>query len=96
VIAETVARHLGLSLDQNEETEAPTNPETEAPTEPETEALTDAPTEAPTDPVTDAPIDNKPADTESPADKKGCGASLGLLSVLMLSVCAAFALKRGR
>ena len=94
-IAKAVAQHLGLSLDQNEETEAPTNPETEAPTESETEAPADAPTEAPTDPVTEAP-GNKPADTDSSADKKGCGASMGLLSVLVLSACAAFALKRRR
>jgi hypothetical protein len=96
-IAKAVARHLGLSLDQNEETEAPTNPETEAPTEPETEEPTVAPTEAPADPVTEDPTDtptDKPADTDAPADKKGCGAAMGLLSVLMLSVCAAFALKR--
>ena len=39
---------------------------------------------------------DKPADTDAPADKKGCGASLGLLSVLMMSVCAAFVLKRSR
>ena len=90
-----MARHLGLSLDQNEETEAPTNLETEAPTEPETEEPTAAPTEAPTDPVTDASTDNS-ADTNAPADKKGCGASIGLLSVLALSVYAAFALKRRR
>ena len=95
VIAEAVAQHLGLSLDQNEETEAPTNLETEAPTEPETEEPTAAPTEAPTDPVTDASTDNS-ADTNAPADKKGCGASMGLLSVLVLSACAAFALKRRR
>jgi lysophospholipase L1-like esterase len=94
-IAKAVAQHLGLSLDQNEETEAPTAPEIEAPTEPETEEPTDAPTEAPTDPVPEAPTD-KPADTVASADKKGCGASVGLLSVLILSVCAAFALKQRR
>ena len=96
-IAKAVAQYLGLSLDQNEETEAPTAPETETSTEPETEAPTeaptDAPTEAPTDPVPETPTD-KPADTGAPADKKGCGASVGLLSALMLLVCAAFALKR--
>ena len=106
-IAKAVAQHLGLSLEQSEDTEAPTEPVTEAPTEPETEAPTDpeteepteAPTEAPTDPITEAPTEaptDKPADTDAPADKKGCGASLGLLSVLMMSVCAAFVLKRSR
>ena len=106
-IAKAVAQHLGLSLDQSEDTEAPTDPETEAPTDPETEAPTDpeteepteAPTEAPTDPMTEAPTEaptDKPADTDALADKKGCGASLGLLSVLMMSVCAAFVLKRSR
>ncbi len=102
-IAKAVAQHLGLSLDQSEDTDAPTEPETKTPTDPETEAPTDpeteepteAPTEAPTDPITEAPTD-KPADTDAPADKKGCGASLGLLSVLIMSVCAAFALKRSR
>ena len=83
VIAAALAQHLGLSLDQNEETEVPTPAETETPTE----VPTELPTEAPTD---------KPADTDAPADKKGCGASLGLLSVLMMSVCAAFVLKRSR
>ena len=106
-IAKAVAQHLGLSPEQSEDTEAPTDPETEAPTDPETEAPTDpeteepteAPTEAPTDPITEAPTEapaDKPADTDAPADKKGCGASLGLLSVLMMSVCAAFVLKRSR
>lgn len=94
-IAKTVAEHLGLALESSEETEAPTDPVTEAPTEPATEEPTDAPTEAPTDPVAEAPTE-KPADTEAPADKKGCGASVSLLSVLMLSVCAAFILKRNR
>ena len=45
--------------------------------------------------VNDASTDNS-ADINAPADKKGCGASIGLLSVLALSVCAAFALKRRR
>ena len=96
-IAKIVARHLGLSLDQSEDIEAPTEPETETSTEPETEEPTNAPTEGPTDPVTDTPTESptdKPADADAPADKKGCGASLGLLSVLMMSVCAAFVLKR--
>jgi lysophospholipase L1-like esterase len=98
-IAEAVAQHLGLSLDQNEETEDPTSTETEAPAEPETEAATDTSTEAPTEPVTEAVTEapaDKPADTDAPADKKGCGASMHLLSVLVLSVCAALALKRSR
>jgi hypothetical protein len=99
VIAAALAQHLGLSLDQNEETEAPTAPETETPTEPETEAPTEAPTEESTEVSTETPTEaptDKPADTDAPADKKGCGASVGLLSVLILSVCAAFALKRRR
>ena len=98
-IAKTVAQHLGLSLDSAPETEAPTAPVTEVPTEPETEEPTDAPTEAPTKPVTDVPTEaptEKPADTAAPADKKGCGASVGLLSVLILTVCAAFVWKRSR
>ena len=96
-IAKIVAQHLGLSLDQSEDTEAPTEPEPETPTEPETEEPTNTPTEGPTAPVTATPTEpptDKPADVDAPADKKGCGASLGLLSVLMMSVCAAFALKR--
>jgi hypothetical protein len=103
VIAAALAQHLGLSLDQNEETEDPTSTETEAPAEPETEAATDTSTEAPTEPVTEAVTEDpaeapadKPADTDAPADKKGCGASMHLLSVLVLSVCAALALKRSR
>ena len=98
-IAKAVAQHLGLSLDQIEDTDAPTEPETEAPMASETDVPTEAPTEAPTDPITEAPTEaptDKPADTDAPADKKGCGASLGLLSVLMMSVCAAFVLKRSR
>ena len=99
VIAAALAQHLGLSLDQNEETETPTVPETETPTEPETETPTEAPTEESTEVSTETPTEaptDKPTDTDAPTDKKGCGASVGLLSVIILSVCAAFALKQRR
>jgi hypothetical protein len=94
-----VAQHLGLTLDEHEETEAPTTPETEVPTEPETAPETEAPTEQPTSQQTDAPTeapDDRPADTDVPAEKKGCGAVLSPLSVLLLPVCAAFAMKKTR
>ena len=94
-IAKTVAQHLGLSLDSAPETEAPTAPVNEAPTEPETEEPTDAPADSVTDAPTEAPTE-KNTDTDTPAEKKGCGASVGLLSVLMLTVCAAFVWKRIR
>lgn len=94
-IAKILAEHLGLSLEDTKETEAPTDPVTEAPTEPETEA----PTKAPTDPVTDVPAEaptDKPTETDTPADKKGCGASVGLLSMLMAAVFASVVWKRKR
>lgn len=110
-IAKTVARHLGLSLgldgETEQSTEAPTEPSTEAPTEVPTEAPTEVPTEAPTEAptdetaeaVTEAPAEDSihvPADTDPPAEKTGCSAAAGLLSVLILWVCAALVLRRSR
>ena len=98
-IAKILAEHLGLTLEDTEETESPTDPVTEAPTEPETDAPTEEPTEkpteAPTEDTTAAPTE-KPADTDPPAEKKGCGASVGILSVLLLTVCASFIMKKNR
>ena len=63
------------------ETEAPTEPETQAPA---TEAPTDAPaTEAPTEPET------------QPAEKKGCGSVISLVSVALIAlVSSAVIIKR--
>ena len=78
------------ALENNKQTEAPT----EEPTEPVTEAPTDTPeTEAPTTPAeTQAPAESAtPNDTDTP-EEGGCGAimgSAGLLAVLALSVLLA-------
>ena len=95
-IAKAVAQHLGLSLDEHEETEAPTTPETEAPTEPETAPETEAPTEQPTSQQTEAPTeapDDLPADTDVPAEKKGCASSVGMMGVLLLTVLTAYVVR---
>lgn len=78
------------ALENNKQTEAPT----EEPTEPVTEAPTDTPeTEAPTTPAeTQAPTESAtPNDTDAP-EEGGCGAvmgSAGLLAALALSVLLA-------
>ncbi|MBQ4113750.1 MAG: bacterial Ig-like domain-containing protein, partial [Clostridia bacterium] len=77
-------------------TEAPTEPPTEAPTEPPTEALT----ETPTDPVTEAPaVETTASETTAeivgcPPEKKGCGATVMTLSVVILIAASAVSLKK--
>ena len=75
------------ALEDNKQTEAPTDEVTEAPTE----APTDAPvTEAPTVPAeTEAPVESATSDGTQAPEEGGCGAvmgSAGLLAVLALSV----------
>lgn len=75
------------ALENNKQTEAPT----EEPTEPVTEAPTDTPaTEAPTDPAeTQAPAESATPDGTDAPEEGGCGAimgSAGLLAALALSV----------
>lgn len=76
------------ALENNKQTEAPTDEVTEAPTETPTEAPTDAPaTEAPTDaPATEAPTD---------ASDAGCGSSLAVsMAALLTAAAAAVALRK--
>ena len=72
-----------------EVTAEPTEPETEAPTEPETQApATEAPTDAP---ATEAPTEPE----TQPAEKKGCGSVISLVSVALIAlVSSAVIIKR--
>jgi hypothetical protein len=74
------------ALENNKQTEAPTDEVTEAPTE----VATDAPaTEAPTVPAeTEAPVESATSDGTQAPEEGGCGAvmgSAGLLAALALS-----------
>ena len=76
------------ALENNKQTEAPTDEVTEAPTETPTEAPTDAPaTEAPTDaPATEASTD---------ASDAGCGSALAVsMAALLTAAAAAVALRK--
>ena len=77
------------ALENNKQTEAPTDEVTEAPTDEVTEAPTETPTEAPTEAPTDAPATEAP--TETPAS--GCGSALGAgIAALFAAMAAAVAL----
>ena len=77
------------ALENNKQTEAPTDEVTEAPTDEVTEAPTETPTDAPTEAPTDAPATEAP--TETPAS--GCGSVLGVsMAALLTAVAAAVAL----
>ncbi len=77
-----------------------TETETEAPTDAPTETVTAAPTDVPTDaPTTDAPtagVTQAPATdaADTPKKGKGCGATLGIASLLLPAVAAAIIRKR--
>ena len=83
-IAKVVAEHLGLSLDLPEETENATD------------ATAEAQTEAPNSPQETQKEESPTAvgETDSSTERKGCAASAGPLSGLLLSLCAAFAVKK--
>ena len=72
-----------------------TTPDSEPVTDPDTppaENTTREPSEAPTrEPDTAAPTDEAPSE---PADRKGCGAALGLYALLTSALAAAWVLKR--
>ena len=110
-IAKAVAKHLGLTLNGPDEPDTPSEPMTEAPTAPETETPTEAPTDAPTEEPTDtdpaevtvsvtaeAPAETpaEAPDTDASAEKKGCGSSMSLFSVLLLLGFTALILKKSR
>jgi hypothetical protein len=77
------------ALENNKQTEAPTDEVTEAPTDEVTEAPTETPTDAPTEAPTDAPATEAP--TEAPA--AGCGSALGAgIAALLAAMAAAVAL----
>ena len=72
-------------------TDAPTDAITTAPETPKTDAPTDAITTAPEAPKTDAPTQEatQAPTTQAPTEEKGCGASAGLLSVMLIGAMTA-------
>lgn len=85
-----------VTVVENPETEPPVEESTEAmtnmQTEPVTEPVTELTTETPTEEVTQAPAPTEP-ETDAPVSG-GCGASVTALSVVLLAVTAAIALKK--
>lgn len=79
------------ALENNKQTEAPTDEVTEAPTE----APTETPTEEPTDVPTDAPVETPTDAPDTDAPASGCGSVLGVsMAALLTAVAAAVALRK--